>query len=210
LRQCVECVDQRDCMDSARSRCEAQHCTGCQSDADCGGRFPTTPVCERVHHVCVACSVDGDPSQCPVAMRCDPSSNSCVPARTENALAACEPCDSDAACAAGARCASPTNPPATARVCLPLAQSGSVCKTAPYRNLIPVDSAGNDHVCAPAHSCKTVLAALTVEGGAACDTNNPSTCGEGLRIQDHCLYPCSMPNDCPQPLQCQAARGVCL
>jgi hypothetical protein len=206
-QQCVECLEHSDCPAIRSSRCDTQHCIGCQANAECA-RFPSTPVCDREQHACVACTVESEALQCPAPQRCDRSSHSCVLPRSD-ARTACEPCDTDAACGVGMRCASPGDIAAT-RVCLPLAPSGTLCDMAPYRVPVPVDANLSAYVCAPYQTCQTVLAAFGSNGGMACQTQNgPSVCGAGICAGGHCRYPCSVAEDCPPPLQCQLSLGAC-
>ena len=100
--QCVECAGDPDCVDSAKSFCIANACTGCQTapTTACSSRSTSKPVCAASGALggqCVECAVDGD-CQDPTKSFC--VANTCTGCQSAPATACSSRSTSKPVCAA--------------------------------------------------------------------------------------------------------------
>ena len=116
---CVECVQNPDCKDPTKPRCDILDlsktpqgfgtCEPCQTDPDCT-HIPGLPHCETTTGECKECIVDVDCKD-PTKPVCDPANNKCITGcikdedcpsptqpRCDTAVHQCDLCTSDANC----------------------------------------------------------------------------------------------------------------
>ncbi|HET9955903.1 MAG TPA: hypothetical protein VFQ61_15440 [Polyangiaceae bacterium] len=221
---CVHCLEDKDCSDPSASRCVANECTACATNADCR-HLDGKGVCDAKE--CVQCSVT-DESPC--------DGNSCNPARREctetpvGTRADCEPCVADSECVGG----DSTDPD---RRCVPMEfkgvkREGGFCLRRvakecqrPYLIGLAAESlsgAPSENYCGIDHENVRCEAILDLSPSArACTAGDDATCGcerdangnclapgEGglcrdfVTVKNRCTYRCGNNDDCPDGKKC--------
>jgi hypothetical protein len=198
--RCVECMDDAQCGDPMKPRCdrETNSCVGCDRAQDCA-KFPGASICDEESKKCVACSPTGD--LCPVGQYCDRAIYQCLQAPPKKS--GCAPCELDSECAES---------PSIAACLNGQQESGKFCFTATLAapsicdpGYTAVRGPAGIMYCMPFNSlsCTAINHAASND---SCDDNND--CGRGGQCPmapSTCKLSCSDSQPCPAPFFCDSS-----
>ncbi len=225
--ECVACLSDSDCSDTAAGHCFEGKCGICGNNDHCEHFDDAHELCDRADGACVGCNVATEVADCG-EYTCDPNTRQCTNVE-RNTLNPCEPCVSDTQCA---------NPSGNVRRCVPTdfmgQPHGTFCLAdrafmpnakclAPLGGATVRTSVGGVKAayCAPVFGITTCEAVSQVGNQCAEDDDCGATDkDDGLCRDDNgtlrCTYGCSLSTDCltgrscvPDAIQYCCVSGNC-